>query len=255
MVSFIDSQREHHGVEPICRQLPISPSTYYEAKARQAWYTVPVAVLTGIPQYSNATGEMQAALGALIGPEAKGLSAVSRLKRRWASEYDTWRQRRWDKDRWVYLWADGIYSGLPAEQQRLCALVVMGVNERGEKHFLAIEEGVRESTQSWRELLLGLKHRGLKVPQLAVGDGALGFWAALDEVFPETRQQRCWMHKTGNVLNALPKTVQAKAKRSLQDIWQAPTREDAEAGAVPSSKPTSRNTRRRWRRWSRIAIS
>jgi len=146
----------------------------------------------------------------------------------WREEYESWRHRRLDQDRWVYVWADGIYSGLRAEQQRLCALVIVGVNERGEKHFLAIEDGIRESTQSWREVLLDLKGRGMNAPKLAVGDGALGFWAALEEIYPSTRHQRCWMHKTGNVLNALPKTVQPKAKRALHEIWQAATREDAE---------------------------
>ena len=152
---------------------------------------------------------------------------MSRLKQQWREEYDTWRGRRLDRDRWVYVWADGIYSGLRAEQQRLCALVVIGVNERGEKHFLGIEDGLRESTQSWRELLLDLKARGMNAPQLAVGDGAMGFWAALEEVFAETRAQRCWMHKTGNVLNALPKSSQPKAKGALHEIWQAETREQA----------------------------
>lgn len=176
------------------------------------------------------TGEMQGALEALLGPQAKGLSAttVSRLKQAWREEYESWRHRHLDRDRWVYIWVDGIYSGLRAEQQRLCALVVVGVNERGEKHFLAIEDGIRESTQSWREVLLDLKARGMKAPELAVGDGAMGFWAALEEIFPTTRDQRCWLHKTGNVLNALPKSVQPKAKRALHDIWQAATREDAE---------------------------
>lgn len=123
---------------------------------------------------------------------------------------------------------DGIYSGLRAEGQKLCGLVVIGVNDRGEKHFLAIEDGVRESTQSWRELLLGLKRRGLeRSPQLAVGDGALGFWAALDEVYPETTHQRCWVHKTANVLNYLPKSVQLKAKKALQEVWMAESRQAA----------------------------
>ena len=148
---------------------------------------------------------MGAALEVLVGPEAKGLSAstVSRLKQTWAQDYRRWNERRLDQDRWVYLWADGVYSGLRAEQTKLCALVIIGVNERGEKHFLAIDDGVRESTQSWREVLLNLKSCGLNVPKLAIGDwrlaigdGAMGFWAALDEVLPETRQQRCWMHKT-----------------------------------------------------------
>jgi len=188
------------------------------------------AVLPWLYLKGISTGEMQGALEALLGPQAKGLSAstVSRLKQVWREEYETWRRRRLDRDRWVYVWVDGIYSGLRAEQQRLCALVVMGVNERGEKHFLAIEDGIRESTQSWREVLLDLKSRGMNAPELAVGDGAMGFWAALEEIFPTTRDQRCWLHKTGNVLNTLPKSVQPKAKRALHDIWQAATREDAE---------------------------
>ena len=131
--------------------------------------------------------------------------------------------QRLDADRWVYVWADGIYSGLRAEQTKLCALVVIGVNERGEKRFLAIEDGVRESTQSWREVLLKLKSRGMNIPKLAIGDGAMGFWAALEEIYPQTRQQRCWMHKTMNVLNCLPKSVQAKAKQALHAIWKAET--------------------------------
>jgi putative transposase len=130
---------------------------------------------------------------------------VSRLKQVWSDEYKQWCHQRLDKDRWVYIWADGIYSGLRSEQSKLCALVIIGVNERGEKHFLAIEDGTRESTQSWREVMLNLKSRGMNNPELAVSDGAMGFWAALEEVFPETRQQRCRMHKTGNVLNCLPK--------------------------------------------------
>ncbi|MCU7895268.1 MAG: transposase, partial [Candidatus Thiodiazotropha sp. (ex Lucinoma aequizonata)] len=121
----------------------------------------------------------------------------------------------------MYMWADSVYCGLRAEQTKLCALVVIGLNERGEKHFLAIQDGVRESTQSWREVLLKLKSRGMNVPELAIGDGAMGFWAALEEVYPETRQQRCWMHKTMNVLNYLPTSNQPKAKQALHSIWQA----------------------------------
>ena len=176
------------------------------------------------------SGETGAALEVLVGPEAKGLSAstVSRLKRPWAQEYRQWNERRLDKDQWVYSWADGVYSGLRGEQTKLCALVIIGVNARGEKHFLAIEDGVRESTQSWREVLLNLKSRGMNMPKLAIGDGAMGFWAALEEVLPDTRQQRCWMHKTMNVLNCLPKSSQPKAKQALHNIWQAETRADAE---------------------------
>ncbi len=197
----------------------------YVRKSASLEAALPWLYLKGI-----STGEMAPALEVLVGSEAKGLSAstVSRLKQQWREDYEAWRHRRLDKDRWVYIWADGIYSGLRAERQRLCALVIVGVNARGEKHFLAIEDGVRESTQSWREVLLDLKSRGLNAPELAIGDGALGFWAALEEVLPATRQQRCWMHKTGNVLNALPKSVQPKAKSALHDIWQAATREDAE---------------------------
>ena len=155
------------------------------------------------------TGQMREAVAALVGEQAaRGQSAnvVSRLKRRWDEEYRQWCRRRLD-DEWVSLWADGIYSALRGEGERLCVLVVIGVNARGEKHFLAIEDGVRESTQSWREVLLAMKQRGFTHPaKLAVGDGAMGFWAALSEVFPSTRTQRCWMHKTGNVLNSLPKS-------------------------------------------------
>lgn len=196
----------------------------YVRKTRSLEAALPWLYLKGV-----STGEMENALEVLVGPEAKGLSAstVARLKRQWADEYDQWCQSRLDKDRWVYLWADGIYSGLRSEDAKLCALVIIGVNDRGQKRFLAIEDGVRESTQSWREVLLGLKSRGMNTPKLAVGDGAMGFWAALDEVYSDTRQQRCWMHKTGNVLNYAPKSVQPKMKQALHDIWQAATREDA----------------------------
>ena len=197
----------------------------YVRKTMSLEAAVPWLYLKGI-----SSGEMGPALEVLLGPQAKGLSAstVSRLKQVWAHEYQGWCDERLDKDRWVYVWADGVYSGLRAERAKLCALVVLGVNERGEKHFLAMEDGVRESTQSWREVLLKLKSRGMNVPELAIGDGAMGFWSALEEVYPETREQRCWMHKTMNVLNCLPKSVQPKAKQALHGIWQAETREEAE---------------------------
>jgi len=209
--------------EPVTFRSALVPP--YVRKTQSLEAALPWLYLKGV-----STGEMGAALEVLVGPEAKGLSAstVSRLKRTWAQEYETWREAPLDKDRWVYVWADGVYSGLRAEQAKLCTLVVIGVNERGEKRFLTIEDGVRESTQSWREVLLKLKSRGMNVPQLAIGDGAMGFWAALEEVYPESRQQRCWMHKTMNVLNCLPKSLQAKAKQALHEIWQANTREDAE---------------------------
>jgi len=188
------------------------------------------AVLPWLYLHGISTGNMQEALSALLGPEAAGVSAsvVARLKGRWLEEYRLWRRAKLGKDRWVYLWVDGIYSGLRAEDQRLCALVVIGVNERGQKKLLAIEDGVRESKQSWREVLLELKRRGLAIPpRLAVGDGALGFWAALGEIYPETRQQRCWVHKTANVLNYLPRSLQPKAKAALHEIWMAETKAQA----------------------------
>jgi len=209
--------------EPVTFHSALVPPYVRKTKTLEA--ALPWLYLKGI-----STGEMKDALKVLVGPNAKGLSpsVISRLKQKWAKEYMSWREEPLDKDRWVYVWADGVYSGLRAEQAKLCALVVIGVNERGQKQFLAIEDGVRESTQSWREVLLKLKSRGMNIPELAIGDGAMGFWAALEEVYPESRQQRCWMHKTLNVLNCLPKSVQAKAKQALHAIWQAETRKDAE---------------------------
>lgn len=197
----------------------------YVRKARSLEAALPWLYLKGI-----SSGEMDSALRVLLGGQAKGLSpgTISRLKQSWAQDYQRWCDRRLDEDRWVYVWADGIYSGLRAEDARLCALVIIGVNERGQKRFLAIEDGVRESKQSWREVLLGLQARGMNAPQLAVGDGALGFWAAIEELWPSTRSQRCWMHKTANVLNALPKATQPKAKNALHQIWQAETKAAAE---------------------------
>lgn len=198
----------------------------YVRRAKSLDSALPWLYLHGI-----STGDMREALAALVGTEAAGLSAsvVARLKGRWAGEYRAWRRAKLARERWVYLWADGIYSGLRGEDERLCALVVIGVNERGQKRFLAIEDGVRESTQSWREVLLDLKRRGLEIPpKLAVGDGALGFWAALEELYPQTRHQRCWKHKTVNVLNYLPRALQPKAKAALHEIWMAETKADAE---------------------------
>lgn len=226
------------GIGPVTVKIPKvrsktgDPVTFHSAlvppyvrKTKTLEAALPWLYLKGI-----STGEMSEALRVLVGPNARGLSpaVVSRLKQVWAKEYQSWSDAPLDKDRWVYVWADGIYSGLRTEQSKLCALVVIGVNERGQKRFMAIEDGVRESTQSWREVLLKLKSRGMNIPELAIGDGAMGFWAALEEVYPESRQQRCWMHKTMNVLNCLPKSVQSKAKQALYAIWQAETKEDAE---------------------------
>ena len=197
----------------------------YVRKTASLEAAIPWFYLKGI-----STGEMQPALEALVGPKAKGLSAstVARLKQIWREEYAVWRQQRLDADQWVYIWVNGIYSGLSAAQQRLCALVVIGMNVHGRKQLLAMEDGMRESTQGWREVLLQLKGRGLTAPALAIGDSALGFWAALEEIFPGTRHQHCGCHKTQNVVNALPKSVQPKAKQALQEIWRSEAKECAE---------------------------
>ena len=209
--------------EPVTFRSALVPP--YVRKSRSLEAALPWLYLKGI-----STGEMQEALEVLVGPQAQGLSAstISRLKAEWSEQYQQWRNTKLDKDRWVYIWADGIYSGLRSEEDKLCALVIIGVNERGQKQFLAIEDGIRESTQSWREILLKLKQRGMNPPKLAIGDGAMGFWAALEEVYPKTRSQRCWVHKCGNVLNYLPKSAQPRAKQALHEIWQAETKADAE---------------------------
>ena len=209
--------------EPVTFHSALVPPYVRKTKSLEA--ALPWLYLKGV-----SSGEMGEALKVLVGPEAQGLSAstVSRLKQAWTEEYRDWGKTRLDKERWVYIWADGIYSGLRSEDAKLCALVIIGVDSLGKKRFLAIEDGTRESTQSWREVLLELKSRGMNTPELAIGDGALGFWAALEETYPDTRQQRCWMHKTANVLNCLPKSGQAKAKQRLHDIWQAENRTEAE---------------------------
>jgi putative transposase len=178
------------------------------------------------------TGDMGETLHVLLGEEAKGLSAavVSRLKMQWAEEKKAWDRRDLTGEQYVYWWADGIYTGLRDEDtDKQCLLVIMGVKPDGSKVRVAIESGIRESKESWRDVLLDLKERGLKRgPLLATGDGAMGFWAALNEVYPETRHQRCWVHKMANVLNVLPKSLQGKAKADLKEIWMAPTLDVAE---------------------------
>lgn len=178
------------------------------------------------------TGDMSEALHALLGEEARGLSpaVVSRLKMQWADERKAWDKRDLSTEQYVYWWVDGIYTGLRDEDtDKQCLLVVIGVKPDGSKERVAICSGIRESKESWRDLLLDLKERGVKKgPLLAIGDGAMGFWAALNEVYPETRHQRCWVHKVANVLNVLPKSLQAKAKADLKEIWMAPTLDVAE---------------------------
>ena len=177
------------------------------------------------------SSDFSGALTALLGPSAPGLSAatVCRLKEVWRQEYEQWRQRSLHDKEYVYVWADGIYFGVRLEDARQCMLVVIGATKEGRKELLGLTDGYRESADSWKELLLDLKERGLTVdPKLAIGDGALGFWKALPQVFGSTRPQRCWKHKTANVLNKLPKALQGKAKADLQDIWMAESRAAAE---------------------------
>ena len=186
---------------------------------------LPVLYLRGI-----STGDFNDSLSALFGEQSKGFSAstISRLKMCWEEEYAQWAARDLSRQQYVYVWADGIYFNIRAQESKQCILVVIGVTEKGEKELIAIEEGYRESEQSWHEVLQGLINRGLKkAPLLAIGDGALGLWKALAKTFPETRHQRCWVHKTANVLNKLPKSVQPKVKSYLHNIWMAETREAA----------------------------
>ncbi len=219
----IPKVRSRTGVPITFRSALVPP---YVRKTRTLEAALPWLYLKGV-----STGEMGDALSVLVGQSATGLSSgtVSKLKATWSQEYKDWNREGLDRDRWVYLWADGIHSGLRGDEGRLCALVVIGVNERGHKKLLAIEDGERESTQSWREVLLALKERGLNQPELGIGDGALGFWNALEEVYPGTKHQRCRVHKTANVLNKLPKSVQPKAKAALHNIWQEETKEAAQS--------------------------
>jgi putative transposase len=190
---------------------------------------IPWLYLKGI-----STSDFGEALQALVGEKAKGLSAnvVVRLKEQWSTEYDEWMKRDLSGKQYVYVWADGIHVKVRLEDdanKKQCILVLIGATADGKKELIAVLDGYRESEQSWSELLLNLKHRGLRTaPKIAVGDGALGFWAALRKVFPETKEQRCWVHKTANVLNKMPKSVQPKAKGDIHEIWQAETKADAE---------------------------
>jgi putative transposase len=176
-------------------------------------------------------GDFSTALAALLGKDARGLSAatISRLKEVWQGEYERWSKRDLTGKEYVYLWADGVHFGVRMEDASQCILVVIGATADGKKELLAMLDGYRESAESWKELLLDLKQRGLTIdPKAAVGDGALGFWKALPQVFGSTREQRCWVHKTANVLNKLPKGQQAKAKAALHEIWMAESRAMAE---------------------------
>ena len=208
----------------ICFTSSILPP--YLRRSRSVEELLPWLYLKGI-----STGDFGEALAALLGPDAPGLAAstIARLKAVWWDEYEAWQARDLSARAYVYFWADGIYFSPRMDHDKQCVLVIIAADALGNKDIIALSDGYRESAQSWRELLLDLKRRGLETgPELAVGDGALGFWKALREVYGETREQRCWVHKSANVLNQMPKSLQAKAKGHLQDIWMAETRADAE---------------------------
>jgi putative transposase len=201
----------------------VAPKYMRRSKSLDA--LIPWLYLKGV-----SSGDFQAALSALLGADAPNLSGdtVLRLRKVWQAELSTFEKRDLSARSYAYIWADGIYFQAPMEQESQCMLVIIGATPEGKKELVGFTDGYRESTQSWRELLLDLKARGLNTPpKLAVGDGALGFWAALREVFPQTKEQRCWVHKTANVLNKMPKALQAKAKADLHEIWMAVSKADA----------------------------
>ena len=187
---------------------------------------LPVLYLRGV-----STGDFQEALSALLGPDAPNLSpsVLGRLRDKWDVEYTAWQKRDLSGRRFVYVWADGVYLQARMESQAECMLVIIGATPDGKKELLGFQVGFRESAQSWKELLVGLKGKGLTIaPELATGDGALGFWKSLDQVFPKTRHQRCTVHKTANVLNKVPKSIQNQVKHDLREVWTAPDRTTAE---------------------------
>lgn len=197
----------------------------YLKRSRSVEEVLPWLYLKGV-----STGDFAEALSALLGSEAEGLSAatISRLKAKWVAEHKTWLQRSLFGKHYIYVWADGIYFNIRNDDDRQCILVMIGVTETGHKELIALEAGVRESELTWKNMLLRLIGQGLsQAPELAVGDGSLGFWKALSQIFPSTRHQRCWVHKTANILDKLPKSQQLQAKSALQEIYLAGTRKDA----------------------------
>ena len=197
----------------------------YMRRSPKVAEVLPLLYLRGL-----STGDFREALPVLLGEKASGLSptAITRLVGQWEEEYTGFRKRDLSAEEYVYVWVDGVHFRVRLEEDRLCTLVVLGVRRDGTKELLAVEDGYRESAESWSAVLRDLKRRGMKAPRLAIGDGALGFWKAVREVWPETREQRCWIHRLANVLDKLPKRLQAKAKRALHEIMDAETREDAE---------------------------
>ena len=183
---------------------------------------LPILYLKGL-----SSGDFSDALKCLLGEAASGLSAASitRLKKIWEEEYKSFKRRDLTDKDYVYIWADGVHLSVRLEDERLCLLVIIGVTIDGKKEIVAVEDGYRESKESWASLLRDLSRRGMKAPVLAVGDGALGFWAATRDVWPETKEERCWVHKIANVLDKLPKKLQPKAKELMREMMYAPDKE------------------------------
>jgi len=189
---------------------------------------LPIFYLRGL-----STGDFREAIPPLLGEDAAGLSAttITRLTKQWETEHEEFQKRDLKGREYVYVWADGIHVNVRLEDDRVCLLVMIGARRDGTKELIAVEDGYRESTESWQTMLRGLKKRGLEAPIVAVGDGALGFWAAVREVWPKTREQRCWFHRLANVLDKLPKRLQGRARKALHEIMDAETKKDAERAA------------------------
>ena len=221
----------------------------YMRKSPSIEELIPVLYLLGV-----STGDFSEALEALTGKEVAGFSAntVVRLKDKWSDEHEEWSKRSLKGKHYPYIWADGIHVNVRLEApecKRQCILVVMGATREGKKELIAVQDGYRESEPSWNELLTDLKSRGLEMPpELAVGDGALGFWAALRKVFPKTREQRCWVHKTANILNDVPRSVQSRMKNVIHSIWEAETKEEAEKAMTKFKDAYSAKYPKAWER-------
>lgn len=197
----------------------------YLRRSKTVENLLPVLYLKGI-----STGDFSEALSILLGDKASGLSAntISRLKMKWKDDHDAWQKRDLSLKEYVYFWVDGVYIQARGETDKQCLLVIVGADKTGKKEVVAIGDGYRESSQSWSEVLLDLKDRGLSIaPKLAIGDGAVGFWKALAEIFPTTKIQRCWVHKTKNLLNYFPKAMHEKVKENIHNIWMAENKKDA----------------------------
>jgi len=213
--------RSKSGIKFNSRLLPP-----YLRRSQSIEELIPWLYLKGV-----STGDFGEALSSLLGEQASGLSpsVISRLKQKWSTEYEQWSKRSLANRKYVYFWVDAVYFGIRGEGSKQCMLVVLGATESGKKELVGIEEGYRESAESWRELLRNLKSQGLSAsPKCCIGDGALGFWKALQDVFPEARQQRCWQHKTVNVLDKLPKSLQGQARSKLKEIHMATSKEAAQ---------------------------